>query len=91
MSVRIVRESDMDRAGWNNAYGYGLSGGASRPVSPYTVGTSGGRGGSGVPVSPVSSTYWTGSEDQHEEARESSVYSKRYSASGTSSDLILGS
>lgn len=81
----------MDGRGWNNAYGYGESGGASRPVSPYMVGTSGVRGGSGGPVSPGSSTYWTGSEDQHEheEGRESSVYSKRYSASGTSSTSSL--
>lgn len=72
-------------------YGYGVAGGASRPVSPYTVGTRGVRGGSGVPVSPDSSTYWTGSEDQHEheEGRENSVYIKRYSASGTSPELNM--
>lgn len=73
MSVRIVRESDMDEGGWNNAYGYGLSGGASRAVSPYSVGAGSTHPGGG-PVSPRSSTCWTGSEEQHEEGK-SGTYS----------------
>lgn len=87
MSVRIVRESDMDEGGWNNAYGYGLSGGASRAVSPYSVGA-GSKNPGGGPVSPRSSTCWTGSEEQHEEGK-SGTYSDRFSASGTSTELSI--
>lgn len=89
MSVKTVRESDMDEGGWNNAYGLGLTGSASRPVSPYSVGARAcSASHNGGPVSPRSSTCWTGSEDRHEEVlREGSVYSKGFFASGTSSDL----